>query len=163
MPNISLKTKVRADIMIVFNLSRSIDLHKISTKHTNETAIAGTTFGLISLNETVTWRAKHLGFYQKMTSKITQFQMPMYFIDEMVKGPFQSFRHEHHFSEANGITSMVDKVEYKSPFGTFGKLADMLFLKTYLVKLLEKRNQVIKEFAETEKWKDVPEIETASK
>ncbi|WP_370511510.1 hypothetical protein [Flavobacterium sp. GT3R68] len=54
MPRIILKTEIKADKKIIFDLSRSIDLHKISVHHTNEEVIAGTTSGLIGLNETVT-------------------------------------------------------------------------------------------------------------
>jgi len=39
MPKIELKTEIKAKKDIVFDLSRSIDLHKISTEHTNEDAI----------------------------------------------------------------------------------------------------------------------------
>jgi hypothetical protein len=60
MTKIHLTTFIAAPIDRVFDLSRSIDLHKISTAHTNEEAIAGTTTGLIKFNETVTWQAKHL-------------------------------------------------------------------------------------------------------
>ncbi|WP_345742944.1 hypothetical protein [Algibacter lectus] len=71
MPKIKLQTKIKATRNIVFDLSRSIDLHKISTEHTNEEAIAGKTSGLIGIDESVTWRAKHFGVYQNLTSKIT--------------------------------------------------------------------------------------------
>ena len=50
---------------------------------------------------------------------------------------------------------MTDIFDYQSPFGIFGKLADNLFLKKYLVALLTERNRVVKEFAETDKWKEV--------
>jgi hypothetical protein len=53
MSKIELETLVFAPIDRCFDLSRSIDLHKISTSHTNETAIAGVTSGLICLNEQV--------------------------------------------------------------------------------------------------------------
>ena len=86
MPVIKLSTIIKADIQIVFDLSRSIDLHKISTDKTNEEAIAGVTNGLIGLDETVTWRAKHLGVTQTLQSKITSFKPPYYFVDEMLKG-----------------------------------------------------------------------------
>lgn len=49
MPVVRITTKVNAPIQVVFDLSRSIDLHKISTAHTNEEAIAGKTSGLIGL------------------------------------------------------------------------------------------------------------------
>lgn len=151
MPRIELKTEIGASREIVFDLSRSIDLHKISTEHTNEEAIDGKTSGLIGSEEWVTWRAKHFGVYQKLTSKITEFNRPDFFADEMVSGAFKSFRHEHHFKEFNDGTLMTDYFDYESPFGLLGNLANRIFLKKYMKRLLEKRNQTIKEFAESER------------
>ena len=76
MPRIELRTEIQAKKDIVFDLSRSIDLHKTSTEQTNETAIAEKTSSLIGLNESVTWKAKHFGIYQKLTSKVTEFDRP---------------------------------------------------------------------------------------
>ncbi len=97
MPKIELHTHINAPIGKVFDLSRSIDLHMRSTAQTGEQAIAGKTAGLMEPGETVTWRAKHFGIWQKLTSKITEFNYPTFFADEMVSGAFKSFRHEHHF------------------------------------------------------------------
>ncbi|WP_299065355.1 SRPBCC family protein [uncultured Polaribacter sp.] len=155
MPIIKLKTEIKADINIVFDLARSIDLHKISTQQTNEEAIAGKTSGLIGLNETVTWRAKHFGIYQNLTTKITAFNKPKSFTDEMVNGAFKSFKHEHLFINKNRNTLMIDVFCYESPFGVLGKFADKLFLKNYMTKLLNERNLIIREFAESKKWKEV--------
>ena len=155
MPVIRLETLIDAPSNRVFDLSRSIDLHKISTKQTNEEAIAGVTSGLIGKNESVTWRAKHFGFYQTLTSKITAFERPEYFVDEMEKGIFKRFKHELIFKEKNGKTFMIDIFDYESPLGILGKIADRLFLEKYMKVLLEKRNDIIKEFAESEKWKKV--------
>lgn len=155
MPRIKLQTEIKADKQIVFDLSRSIDLHKISTVHTKETAIAGKTSGLISLDESVTWRAKHFGVYQNLTSKITEFNPPNYFADEMVSGAFSKFKHEHHFEDFKGGTLMLDVFEYQSPLGFLGKIADKIFLEKYMTDLLKKRNQIIKQFAESNKWKEI--------
>jgi ligand-binding SRPBCC domain-containing protein len=157
MPRIEIETKIKAGNHIVFDLSRSIDLHKTSTKHTNETAIAGKMSGLIGLGESVTWKAKHFGIYQKLTTKITEYKRPEYFSDEMISGAFKNFKHEHHFENRNGETIMIDYFDYESPFGWIGEIADNLFLKKYMTRLLKKRNQTIKEFAESEKWKTVLE------
>ena len=54
MPIITIETTVKAPVDVCFDLSRSIDLHTISTKHTGERAVAGVTAGLIELGETVT-------------------------------------------------------------------------------------------------------------
>lgn len=155
MPLIKIRTEINATKEIVFDLSRSIDLHKISTKQTNEKVISGKSSGLIGKNESVTWRAKHFGFYQNLTSKITKFERPNYFTDEMKKGIFSGFKHEHFFSDFNGVTIMTDFFNYKSPFGILGKLADKLFLEKYMTELLTKRNRIVKEFAETDKWKKI--------
>ena len=155
MPRIELQTEIKADKKIVFDLSRSIDLHKISTQHTNETAIAGKTSGLIELKESVTWRAKHFGIYQRLTSKITEFEKPNYFVDEMVSGAFKRFKHEHHFKDSTNGTLMIDIFDYTSPLGFLGKIADKLFLKKYMTNLLIQRNQIVKEFAESERWREL--------
>jgi len=160
MPKIVLKTLINATKEIVFDLSRSIDLHKISTEHTNEEAIAGITSGLIELNDWVTWRAKHFGIYQILTSKITEFEYPNFFSDEMVKGAFKSFKHEHHFENHKNGTLMIDYFDYQSPFGFLGKIADSLFLKKYMTDLLAKRNTTIQQFAESDKWKQITTIKT---
>ena len=73
----------------------------------------------------------------------------------MQKGAFKEFRHKHHFTESNGVTLMTDIFDYKWPLGFLGKLADKLFLKNYMSKLLKERNRIVKEFAESEKWKEL--------
>jgi ligand-binding SRPBCC domain-containing protein len=158
MPRIELTTEIKASIEVVFDLSRSIDLHKISTEHTNETAIDGKTSGLIGDGEFVTWRAKHFGVYQKLTSKITEYDRPTFFVDEMVKGAFKSFRHEHHLQKKQDGTLMTDYFDYVSPLGWLGKLADRLFLKKYMTNLLLKRNKVVKSFAESGRYKEVIDL-----
>jgi hypothetical protein len=80
MTKIHLTTFIAAPIERVFNLSSSIDLHKISTAHTNGESIAGTTTGLIKLNETVTWQAKHLFKKRIFTSKIIEMETPTFFM-----------------------------------------------------------------------------------
>lgn len=155
MPRIETRIHIKAEKKIVFDLSRSIDLHKISAAHTNEKAIAGRTTGLIELNESVTWRAKHFGFYQSLTSKVTEVENYDYFVDEMVSGAFSRFKHEHRFFDFNGGTTMIDFFDYDSPFGYFGRIADDLFLKKYMKALLERRNATIREFAESERWREI--------
>lgn len=155
MPIIQIETLVEADIQIVFDLSRSIDLHQMSAAQTNEVAIAGVTSGLINKGEWVTWKAKHFGVYQQLTARITEMKSPTYFVDEMVTGAFKRFKHGHIFTEEGSHTLMVDVFDYTSPFGVLGILADQLFLKSYMTRFLSKRNDVIKRVAESEAWKEV--------
>ncbi len=149
MPLIEIKTLINADIKTCFDLARNIDFHKESLQNSNEKAIAGKTSGLIELGEWVTWEAKHFGITQRLTSKITEFENPNYFIDEMVSGAFKSFKHEHLFQESNNQTLMIDKFHFESPFGIFGRFINFIFLKKYMTNLLETRNSFLKKKAES--------------
>lgn len=148
MPIIILETTIRASKEVVFDLARSIDLHQLSTKKTKEEAIGGRITGLMELGEEVTWRAKHFGIYQRLTSKMTELQKHDHFVDEMTKGIFKRFRHEHQFKDIGDLTIMIDIFDYTSPLGILGKTADKLFLEKYMTRFLKERNKVIKAFAE---------------
>ena len=153
MPVLHLVTEIRAPIERVFNLSRSIDLHRVSMAGRHEEAIAGVTTGLIGLGESVTWRARHFGVVQRLTTRITAFDRPRHFRDEMVSGAFARFHHDHRFEPIPGGTRMTDVFDYASPLGALGRIADALFLASYMRSLLAERNRVIKEVAESERWR----------
>ena len=155
MPKIELETFIKSDLETCFDLSRSIDLHQLSTAKTNEKAIDGRTQGLIEPDEFVTWQARHFGITQKLTSRITIYKRPFHFRDEQVSGAFSFFHHDHIFETFKDGILMKDVFEFKSPLGIMGVIADKLFLKRYLTRFLEERNLMIKEYAETEKWKDI--------
>jgi ligand-binding SRPBCC domain-containing protein len=155
MPTIIIETPVHAAITTCFDLSRSIDLHQISTKSTHEKAIAGTTTGLIGLGEYVTWEARHLGVRQKLTTAITQYDRPSHFRDEQVAGAFAWFIHDHYFTVNGEEVVMKDIFQFESPLGWLGRWANRLFLTNYMRQLLLTRNAVIKTYAETDQWRTV--------
>ncbi|MCX2573981.1 SRPBCC family protein [Pedobacter sandarakinus] len=148
MPTIKLITLINAPIERCYNLARSIDLHVKSMATSGEKAIAGRVTGLINLNETVTWKAKHFSIPFTLTSKISEMEYPFSFTDEMTEGPFQHFHHQHLFKTLASKTEMIDIFDFKAPLGLFGSIAERCFLKSYMTSLLEKRNQIIKQTAE---------------
>jgi ligand-binding SRPBCC domain-containing protein len=154
MPRIELNTEINAPIQVVFDLSRSIDFHMNSASKSGEKAVAGRTSGLIGLNETVTWKARHFGIQQQLTSKITVMKRPDIFVDEMTKGAFKSMCHQHLFLEEDGKTLMIDILEFESPLGVLGKMANRLFLRKYIEHFLVERNRQLKAIAEGEIWTD---------
>ena len=155
MPTINIVTIINADIKICFDLSRSIDLHQISTSKTKEKAIAGITSGLVNTGDFVTWEAIHFGIKQQLTSKISKVEPYVHFRDEQLKGAFKYFKHDHYFNKKDGNVIMIDNFEFSSPYGFIGKIFDKLVLTNYMKSFLLERNQVIKEFAETDKWKTI--------
>jgi ligand-binding SRPBCC domain-containing protein len=149
MPLIKLETIIKAPVQLCFDLARDVDVHMASTARTGERAIAGITSGLMKLGDEVTWEAKHLCVRQRFTSKIVAFDSPRTFTDEMQRGAFKRFRHTHVFAPAEGYTRMIDELNFASPLGQLGRLADALFLKNYLTRFLKAHNDYIKKLAES--------------
>lgn len=147
---IILITKIKAPIQIVFDCTRSVDIHVISTAQTKEKAIAGRTSGLCELGDEITWKAKHFGIYQTLSTKITKYKAPFHFQDTMISGAFSYLKHNHFFEEKDGYIEMKDVVLYTLPYGLLGKLFDKIVLKKYMINLLTTRNDIIKQVCENE-------------
>jgi ligand-binding SRPBCC domain-containing protein len=147
-------TAINAPIERVFNLARSIDLHVSSSSQSREQAVGGKTHGLICLGESVEWRAKHFGIWQRMTNKITALSEPDHFHDSMTKGAFKYFEHDHFFTQTGNQTTMRDVVDFQSPFGIVGSVVDWLVLRPYLERFIVNRADYIKQVAEPGKWKE---------
>lgn len=75
------------------------------------------------------------------------------FTDKMVKGDFKSFEHRHFFKPAVNGTIVIDIIKYETPYGLIGKLVNKFHLNSYLEKLISHRNKVIKQYAESDKWR----------
>jgi ligand-binding SRPBCC domain-containing protein len=141
---------IAAPVGDCFDLSLSVDAHTASMRTSGERAIGGVTSGTMKLGDTVTWRARHFGITFRMTSAITEYQYPGRFVDEQQRGPFRRWWHEHTFTAmANGATRMTDAVEFRSPLGPLGTMADRLVLSHYLPYLLRQRNAWLKSTLET--------------
>jgi ligand-binding SRPBCC domain-containing protein len=156
MPIIVLRTAVNAPPSRCFDLARDVDLHQRSTATSRERAVGGVTSGLLGPGDEVTWEATHFGVRQRLTSRITEFDPPRRFTDEMVRGAFRRFRHEHQFLATDGGTEIVDRFDYTSPLGPLGWLADNLFLRRYMSRLLRDRNAYLKQVAEASDHGDRP-------
>ena len=153
MPTIHLTAFVAAPIERVFDLSRSVDLHKHSMRKHKEEPIGGVINGLLNKGTEVTWKAHHLFKTRILKTKITAFDKPNSFTDEQVTGDFKMMKHEHHFKPCENGTIMIDLIEFEAPYGSVGKLFSKLYLTRYLKNLIEQRNKSIKELAEGEKWR----------
>jgi ligand-binding SRPBCC domain-containing protein len=152
MPRIEIETLIKAPPARCFDLSRSIELHVASAGPTRERPVAGRMSGLIGAGEQVTWRARHFGVWQELTSRIVQFAPPHHFRDSMVSGAFRGFDHDHHFDVHADGTLMRDVFDYSAPLGPLGAIAESLFLTAYMRRFLDERCAVIKSVAESDAW-----------
>jgi ligand-binding SRPBCC domain-containing protein len=148
MPTIHLETYIEATPERCFDLSLNVDLHSLSTAQTHERPIAGVMTGEMKLGDTVTWEAIHFGVKQHLTSKITSYDRPRRFVDEMVQGAFQEMKHLHEFVPQTPGTLMIDQFMFRAPFGLLGRVVETLVLTRYMKNLLLTRNRFLKQAAE---------------
>ena len=150
MPVIHLETLIAAPPERCFDLSLSVDLHRQSVAHTDERPVAGVTTGIMRLGDTVTWEAVHFGVKQHLTTKITAYERPRYFIDEMIQGIFRELKHHHAFIPEPAGTLMIDTFTFRAPLGVLGRVTEALFLTRYMRGLLLTRNRYLKQVAEAD-------------
>lgn len=155
MPTIHLTTFVAAPASRVFDLSRCIDLDKKSMRSSKKTPVAGITTGLLELNETVTWKAKHLFKTRFLKVRITAMDKPNFFCDEQASGDFKWLKHEHFFKHVSNGTIIIDLFHYEIPYGVAGRVFNKIYLTGYIRGLLEQRSILIKTYAESERWKSL--------
>jgi ligand-binding SRPBCC domain-containing protein len=149
-------TAISAPIEICFDLARSVEVHLKGNVHFGESAVAvgGVTTGLVDLGQRVTWRAKHFGVWQNLTSEITRMDRPTYFRDEMIQGAFKLMEHDHFFeAKAPDQTVMTDVFRFAAPLPILGRIAEVAVLRRYMSNLLRERNDAIKMVAESEEWR----------
>lgn len=148
MTHFRLITEIAAPPETCFDLVLNVDVQR--SLGGGMEAVAGVMSGALHAGEEVTWRARHFGVLWLMTSKIVEVERPHHFYDEMRRGPFQSWRHQHQFLPTAWGTRMVDEVEYSAPLGLLGWIADALVLRAYMARLLTRRNRDLKVLAEHE-------------
>ena len=82
--------------------------------------------------------------------RITELVEPTLVVDEMLKGPFAQFRHEHRFARnASGGTTLTDHVEWKLPGGIAAKAIEPI-AKAQLEKSFTQRQAATKRILEAE-------------
>ena len=150
MPTLTLATQIHAPIDLCFDFCRDLDVHARTLPHTRERLVGSKTSGLAELGDVLTFEAVHLGVRQRLTSRITEFDRPLLFADEALSGAFQSLHHVHTFTTITGGTLMRDRLTWTSPLGPLGILADVLFLKRYMLRFLVVRNRNLKAIIEAE-------------
>jgi len=152
---IELSTHIQAPIERCFDLARSVELHRISMKANKEITIAGVQNGLLELNQKVLWQATFLGLRQNGKSKLTNLSAPYYFTLETESELMPHIIHDHFLYDIGMETIMIDHLYYKIPLGILGETANILFIKRYMTQLLQQRTETIREYAETEKWREI--------
>jgi ligand-binding SRPBCC domain-containing protein len=139
MPTLQLEMEINAPPETCFALLRDPRLH---------TATVAVHEGDFALGQRIRFESRTFGIRHTLVVEVTEFDPPHRVTDTMISGTFREFRHTHEFIARNGGTLMRDLVWWRSPLGPLGRLADRLFLRRKLRRLITGRNLRLKALAE---------------
>jgi ligand-binding SRPBCC domain-containing protein len=77
---------------------------------------------------------------QTWVVRVVALEEPTLIVDDLVRGPFPLWRHEHRFAELpDGRTRLTDHVDYRLPGGALGRVADALVVRRILLATFRSR------------------------
>jgi ligand-binding SRPBCC domain-containing protein len=76
-------------------------------------------------------------------TRITEYEPPFLFVDEMEKGPYSLWRHRHTFRPSEKGTVISDHVEYALPFGLLGTMAHTLMVRRQVEEIFLYRQRAL--------------------
>jgi ligand-binding SRPBCC domain-containing protein len=120
-----------------------------------ESFSSGAGSNVLAKGETLSVVVKNAGKSRMAMIKITDLKRPHSFTEELVKGDLDNFKHEHHFKPVDNGTIIIDLVDFGMPKDVLGRLFGKIYFRKYMEELLQKRNDIIRSYAETEKWRAV--------
>ena len=153
MPTIHLTTFIAAPASIVFDLSRHVSIQKEAFADYKIDAVAGTRFGTLEKGETITWKSHHLFKDRLQRIKVVEMTKPEMYIEVQLQGDLPAWRHEHHFKAIENGMLMIDLMSFETPYGIMGQWFNKLYFTGYMEALIHRKNNLIKRFAESDRWK----------
>ena len=95
------------------------------------------------LGAEIDYSFRWLGVPMYWRTRITSHNPPTRFVDEALRSPYIFWRHLHTFEAVDGGTLVRDSVDYKLPFGPFGRLAHALAVRRNLTAIFTFRQQAL--------------------
>jgi ligand-binding SRPBCC domain-containing protein len=150
MGHVVIETLIVAPPEVVFDLARDVSVHVESAAFSRERAVApGRTEGLLELGDIVTFEGVHFFYRLRFTVRIVELVRPHLFIDELERSAFRKLRHVHEFETRDGATLMRDTLDWTSPLGLLGRIADSLFVTRHMRRFVRRKQLALKKVAES--------------
>ncbi|MDH5521305.1 MAG: SRPBCC family protein [Acidimicrobiia bacterium] len=73
----------------------------------------------LQVGSKISYRLRWRGLPLRWTSRMTEWRSPVLLTYEQERGPYAFFRHEHRFEAVGDATRVIDRVDYRSGFGSW--------------------------------------------
>jgi ligand-binding SRPBCC domain-containing protein len=103
---------------------------------------------VLSAGNVIIFQVQGFGVVQTLEHRITEVERPRLIVEEQIKGPMRSWRHEHHFEPENDGTRMMDRVIFEPPGGVLGFLVKESTILDSLEDGFQHRSDVLRRLAE---------------
>ena len=91
------------------------------------------------------YKVRWLGLSIGWTTVIREYDPPVRFVDEQLRGPYALWHHTHDFRKTPEGTQMTDTVRYALPLGPLGSMVHLLVVRRQLQEIFEFRQRAIAE------------------
>ena len=137
-------------------VERELGMHPAAGNYVGEDGVrrAMRTEGLVESGDRVRWVGWQLGLPHHHVSLISRYERNHFFQDKMIAGRFQSFCHDHEFTEIGGQVLLKDTVRFAMPVGFAGRMVGRHVMVPHIRGLLQRRFALLKRIAESEEWRE---------
>jgi len=104
---------------------------------------------VIAPDSSIKIKVRQWGIPQQIEARVVEFQPPMGFADEQVKGPFARWRHTHRFETVDAETTrVIDVILFEPPTGLLAMLLSENKILEHLEEVFEERGRMLREILE---------------
>ena len=91
-------------------------------------------------------------------SLIAEYEEGKLFADQMLRGPYRRWYHQHRFRAVDGGVEILDQVDYELPLGPLGRLAHWLLVRRQLDAIFAHRQLAMAERFPLPQANPMPEV-----
>ena len=93
----------------------------------------------------IQYRIRWFGVPCRWITSIDEWSSGQSFVDSQRNGPYVLWQHSHWFEESAGGVTIIDKVQYRLPFGPIGVFVHRFLVRSQLNEIFDYRTKVIAE------------------
>ena len=99
----------------------------------------------IAAGTLIDYRLRMFGIPFYWQTRIEEFEPGVRFVDSQVRGPYAQWWHVHEFCETSTGTEMIDRVDYRMPWGPLGAVTHAILTRQQLQTIFAYRQQRIED------------------